>query len=76
MVLVDHIIGYLMEGGAFLELTPEAAALGFAILTVALIVWEIALLLKDPRETFRKKEDRETSPIYRSGDQRFRIHFI
>lgn len=49
MVFIDHVMGYLMEGGEFLELTPEAAALGFTMLTAALIIWEIALLLKDPK---------------------------
>ncbi|MEM2273459.1 MAG: hypothetical protein QXX56_04495, partial [Candidatus Bathyarchaeia archaeon] len=45
MTLVDRMMGYFMEGGAFLELTPEAAALGFTMLTAALIIWEIILLL-------------------------------
>ncbi|MEM2320537.1 MAG: hypothetical protein QXS79_01425 [Candidatus Bathyarchaeia archaeon] len=55
MILVDRVMGYFMEGGAFLELTPEAAALGFTMLTAALILWEIILLLKDPKCVIRKR---------------------
>jgi len=49
MVLVDRVIGCLTGGGEFFELTPEAAALGFTMLTVALIIWEAILLIKDPK---------------------------
>lgn len=49
MILVDRVIGYLMNGGEFLELTLDAAALGFTMLTAALIVWGIALLIKKPK---------------------------
>lgn len=54
MALIDRVIGYFVEGGEFLELTPGAAALGFAMLTAALIIWEIILLLKDPKGIFHK----------------------
>lgn len=54
MALVDRVIGYLMWGGEFLELSPEAAALGFTVLTAALIMWEAILLLRDPKGIFRK----------------------
>ena len=55
MAFVDRVMGFLMGGGGFLELTPEAAALGFAMLTAALVVWEIVLLLKDPKKVLYKK---------------------
>ena len=55
MVFVDHAMGFLMEGGEFLELTLDAAVLGFAMLTVALVIWEIVLLLKDPKKVLYKK---------------------
>lgn len=48
-------MGFLMEGGEFLELTLDATALGFAMLTAALVIWEIALLLKDPKKVLYKK---------------------
>ncbi|MEM1544482.1 MAG: hypothetical protein QW795_07350 [Candidatus Bathyarchaeia archaeon] len=55
MVFVDHLMGYLMEGGEFLELTPDALALGFTMLTAALIIWEIVLLIKDPKGVLLKR---------------------
>jgi len=56
MVFVDHVIGYLMEGGEFLELTLDATVLGFAMLIAALVVWEIILLLKDPKKVLYKRK--------------------
>ncbi|MEM1514639.1 MAG: hypothetical protein QXT26_05385 [Thermoproteota archaeon] len=55
MVLIDHTMGYFTEGGEFLEMTPEAVALGFIMLTAALILWEIILLFKDPKRVIYKK---------------------
>jgi hypothetical protein len=56
MVFVDHVMGYLMEGGEFLELTLDATVLGFAMLTAALIIWEIILVLKDPKKVLYKRK--------------------
>jgi peptidoglycan biosynthesis protein MviN/MurJ (putative lipid II flippase) len=58
MVLVDHVMGFLMEGGEFFELTAEATVLGFVMLTAALIIWEITLLLKDPKGMLYKKKSK------------------
>lgn len=55
MVFVDHLLGYLMESGEFIELTFDAAALGFTMLTAALSIWLIVLLLKDPKGVLHKK---------------------
>jgi uncharacterized membrane protein len=58
MSFVDHVMGFLREGGEFIEMTPEATVLGFALLTAALVIWDIALLLKDPkRALYRKKSE-------------------
>jgi len=58
MVLVDHIMGFLMEGGEFFELSLDATVLGFAMLIAALVAWEIILLLKDPKRVlYRKKTE-------------------
>lgn len=54
MVFVDHVMGYLMEGGEFFELTVDATVLGFVLLTAALVIWEVVLLLKDPRQVLYK----------------------
>ncbi len=56
MVLVDHVLPFIMEGGGeFFETTTEAAVLSFVMLIVALGVWEGALLLKDPKGVIRKR---------------------
>ncbi|MEM1976297.1 MAG: hypothetical protein QXX29_00155 [Nitrososphaerota archaeon] len=55
MALVDRVMGYLIEGGEFLELTPEAALLGFTMLLAALIMWEMVLLIRDPRGALRRR---------------------
>ena len=58
MVFVDHMIGYLMEGGEFFELSLDATVLGFILLIAALVIWEIILLLKDPKGIlYRKKSE-------------------
>ena len=49
MVFVDHILGYLEEGGEFIETTPEAMLLSIVLIITVLIVWEIVLLIKDPK---------------------------
>ncbi len=56
MVFVDHLMGFLREGGEFLELTPEATVLGFIMLIAALIIWEIVLILKDPKRVLYRKK--------------------
>jgi hypothetical protein len=61
MVLVDHVMGYLMEGGAFLEITVEATILGIIMLIAALVVWEVALLLKDPKGILYKRVTLQTT---------------
>lgn len=58
MVFLDHVTGYLIEGGEFLDLSAEAAALGFSLLMVALIIWERAFLIKDPRRVIFGKGKR------------------
>ena len=54
MVSVDHIMGYLMEGGEFFEVTIDATILGIILLIAALVIWEIVLLLKDPKRVLYK----------------------
>ena len=56
MVFVDHVMGYLMWGGEFIEMTVEATVLGIVLLTVALGLWEITLLLKDPKGVLYKRK--------------------
>ena len=49
MVFVDHVMGYLAEGGEFIEATLDATLLSVILLITALIMWEIVLLVKDPK---------------------------
>jgi len=53
MVFVDHIIGYLMEGGEFIEITTDAILLSIVLIIVALLIWEIILFAKDPKGVLR-----------------------
>ncbi len=54
MVFVDHVMGYIMEGGEFIEMTKNATVLGIVLTIVALGIWELSLILKDPKERLKK----------------------
>ncbi len=57
MVMVDHALPFLLEGGGeFFEMTAEATVLGGVMLVAALAVWEGALLLKDPKGVIYKRK--------------------
>ena len=49
MWLVDHVMAYLTEGGEFFEVNLDATMLGVTVIIVALLVWEIVLLVSDPK---------------------------
>ncbi len=53
MVFVDHTIGYLMEGGEYIETTPDAILLSIVLIIAALLAWEAVLLVKDPKGVLR-----------------------
>jgi peptidoglycan biosynthesis protein MviN/MurJ (putative lipid II flippase) len=55
MVFVDHLMGYLAEGGEFFEISSDATLLSIVLVIVAFIVWEVYLLLKDPKGMLIKK---------------------
>jgi len=54
MWLVDHVMAYVTEGGEFLEINLDATLLGVAVIVLALFVWEIVLLVSDPKGALRK----------------------
>jgi len=54
MWLVDHVMAYVMEGGEFLEINLEATLLGLSVIILALLVWEIVLLVSDPKGVLRR----------------------
>jgi peptidoglycan biosynthesis protein MviN/MurJ (putative lipid II flippase) len=54
MWLVDHVIAYITEGGEFFEINLDATLLGVAVIVFALFVWEIVLLVSDPKGALKK----------------------
>jgi peptidoglycan biosynthesis protein MviN/MurJ (putative lipid II flippase) len=54
MWLVDHVMAYLMEGGEFFEVDPGATLLGVCVIVLALLVWEIVLLVSDPKGLIKR----------------------
>jgi peptidoglycan biosynthesis protein MviN/MurJ (putative lipid II flippase) len=54
MWLVDHVLAYLTEGGEFLEINLDASLLGISVIILAVLVWEIVLLVKDPKGVIKK----------------------
>ena len=54
MWLVDHIMAYVTEGGEFFEVSLDATLLGLAVIVLALFVWEIVLVISDPKGVLKK----------------------
>jgi len=55
MWLVDHVIAYITEGGEFFEINLDATLLGVAVIVFALFVWEIVLVVSDPKGVLKKR---------------------
>lgn len=55
MIFIDHLVGYILERGEFLEMTGEAGVIGLSLIVTALVIWVIALLLSDPKKIWRKR---------------------
>ena len=54
LVFVDHVVGYLSEGGEFFETSLDAFLLSMVLLATAFLVWEAFLLIKDPKGLLRR----------------------
>lgn len=54
MWFVDHVMAFVMEGGQFLEISLDGTLLGLSVIILALLVWEIVLLVSDPKGVFRR----------------------
>jgi peptidoglycan biosynthesis protein MviN/MurJ (putative lipid II flippase) len=54
MWLVDHVMAYVTEGGEFFEMNLDATLLGLAVIILALFVWEIVLLVSDPKGVLKR----------------------
>jgi hypothetical protein len=53
MWLVDHVIAYVQEGGAFFEIDASATGLGLAVIILGLVIWLIRLVIADPERIAR-----------------------
>jgi Na+-driven multidrug efflux pump len=51
MFFIDSLYNYL-NGEGFIEVSIDAIVLGFSLLLIALVIWLIILLIKDPRKVF------------------------
>lgn len=54
MWFVDHVMAYLAEGGEFFEINLDATLLGLSVIIFALLVWEIVLLVSDPKGVLKR----------------------
>jgi len=54
MVLVDHVAAYFEEG-EFFDTSPDAMLLSSVLIMAALLVWEIVLLIKDPKGVIKSQ---------------------
>lgn len=52
MVLIDHIIGFIIEGGEFIEMSLNGAFIGIMMLIPILIIWEISALISKMRRIY------------------------
>ncbi|KAF5059427.1 hypothetical protein DSECCO2_336100 [anaerobic digester metagenome] len=54
MWFVDHVIAYLTEGGAFLEISMDATLLGITVVVCGFFVWMLIAVVKNLRGVPRK----------------------
>jgi hypothetical protein len=60
MWLVDHVIAYLQDGGAFFERTADATLLGITVVFSALLLWGVLQLLQNAKKSvFRSMVQRK-----------------
>ncbi len=55
MWFVDHVFAYLTEGGEFFEVNLDATMLGVCVVIVGLLVWQVILLISDPKRVFSRR---------------------
>lgn len=54
MWAVDHVMAYLQEGGPVFEISADSALLGVLVVLSGLIIWIVALLIRDPKKVLGK----------------------
>ena len=55
MWLVDHVMAFCMEGGAFFEITMDATLLGITVVVCGFFAWVVMALVKNMTGTPRQK---------------------
>jgi len=55
MWFVDHVFAYLTEGGEFFEVNLDATMLGVCVVIVGLLVWQVILLVSDPKKVLFRR---------------------
>ncbi|MEN2975293.1 MAG: hypothetical protein ABDH32_06945 [Candidatus Caldarchaeales archaeon] len=58
MVFIDHLVGYMLEGGEFIEVSVESTLLGIVLVLSALIIWWIAITIKDLKKVLHRRESK------------------
>jgi hypothetical protein len=54
MWLVDHIMAYIKEGGAFFEISRDGTYLGISVIILGVLVWLLILLFSRPGGVFKR----------------------
>ncbi len=54
MGFIDSLVSYF-EGEPLFEATQESILLGLVLLLASILIWELILLIKDPRRVLYKK---------------------
>jgi peptidoglycan biosynthesis protein MviN/MurJ (putative lipid II flippase) len=54
MWLIDHVMAYLKEGGEFFATNADATLLGILVIVLALFIWQIVLLVCDPKGAWKR----------------------
>jgi len=53
MFFIDHVYGYLTEGGEFIDTSVDAVLLGFVLQLFVLILWMLILIIKNPKKSVK-----------------------
>lgn len=79
MWLVDAVFAYAEQGAAYFTPAPEEMCndlfLGLCVVALALVVWVVVLLFKDPKGTLKNllfhKKTTEKSAFFRKAHQQY-----
>ncbi|MDW8034378.1 MAG: hypothetical protein RMI79_05570 [Nitrososphaerota archaeon] len=57
MVLVDHVLGLIIEGGEFIEVSINGTLIGITMLIPIFVIWEVTALLKKNEKSISKNSE-------------------